>query len=133
VLHRQTLFEARQRGYHSYRIPGVAVTSRGEILVSVEGRRENQSDLASTDILLRRSGDRGQTWTPPRVVVDQSGFGPGPCSNFVMIPLPSGEVRALVCHDYLQVFTMVSPDAGDHFIDVEDITRVFEGFRDQYP
>ena len=133
MLHRQKLFEARQGGYHSYRIPGVAVTCGGDILVSVEGRRENQSDWASTDILLRRSGNRGQTWTPPRVVVDQSGYGPGPCSNFVMIPLPGGEVRALVCHDYLRVFTMVSRDAADHFVDVEDITHVFEGFRDQYP
>ena len=35
---------------------------------------------------MRRSLDGGVTWEPPKLVVRHEDYGPGPISNFVMIP-----------------------------------------------
>ena len=49
-------------GYRQYRIPALAVTSRGTVLAAYDGR-PNLDDLPSPiDLLIRRSTDNGQTW-----------------------------------------------------------------------
>jgi sialidase-1 len=89
------LFTSGQGGYHTYRIPALAVTPEGTLLAFCEGRRGSGSDHGVIDILLRRSDDGGSTWEPVRVVVAD---GVNTCGN----PCPivdgrTGTVLLLMC------------------------------------
>ena len=63
------LWISGQGGYHTYRIPALAVTTAGTLLAFCEGRRDGRGDAGKIDLLLRRSTDGGITWEPPRLVV----------------------------------------------------------------
>jgi len=63
------LFIGTQGGYHSYRIPALITTQKGTVLAFVEGRKDSAADHGHNEILLRRSLDRGKTWTPAALVV----------------------------------------------------------------
>ncbi|MFJ4044235.1 exo-alpha-sialidase [Microbacterium sp. NPDC089987] len=61
-------------GYAQYRIPALAVTTRGTLLAAYDGR-PNLDDLPSPiDLLLRRSVDGGATWGPQTVVRTGTGL-----------------------------------------------------------
>src|SRR5688572_1060899 len=62
------LFVAGREGYHTYRIPVLVTATNGTLLAFCEGRRDNASDTGRIDMLLKRSTDRGETWTPQQVV-----------------------------------------------------------------
>ena len=73
-LERQDLFVAGTGGYHTYRIPALAVTTSGTLLAFCEGRRHGRSDAGEIDMLLRRSLDGGATWRATQVVVVEDGM-----------------------------------------------------------
>lgn len=55
-------------GYRQYRIPALAVSTRGTVLAAYDGR-PNLDDLPNTiDLLLRRSFDHGKTWGPQQLI-----------------------------------------------------------------
>ncbi|WP_284987586.1 sialidase family protein [Arthrobacter sp. fls2-241-R2A-172] len=61
-------------GYRQYRIPALAVSTRGTVLAAYDGR-PNLDDLPNPiDLLLRRSEDNGNTWGPQQVVRTGSGL-----------------------------------------------------------
>ncbi|UCC63358.1 MAG: exo-alpha-sialidase [Anaerolineae bacterium] len=62
LFDKTSLFEARQGGYATYRIPGIVVTARGTVLAYCEGRKHDKDDWGAIDILMRRSTDGGCTW-----------------------------------------------------------------------
>ncbi len=62
------LFTAGLGGYHTYRIPALAVTTQGTLLAFCEGRKNGRGDAGHIDLLLRRSFDHGRTWDAPQVV-----------------------------------------------------------------
>lgn len=83
-----TVFNSKASNDISYRVPAIAVTKNGSILVFCEARYGTWMDKAGrTDILMKRSTDKGATWTEinltnqdassklsymdPTVVVDQ--------------------------------------------------------------
>lgn len=72
------LAERGRGGYRQYRIPALAVTTRGTLLAAYDGR-PNLDDLPSPiDLLLRRSVDNGRTWRDQQVVrtgVGLEGYG----------------------------------------------------------
>lgn len=65
-------------GHRQYRIPALAVSTRGTVLAAYDGR-PNLDDLPNTiDLLVRRSLDHGRTWGPQqdvRVGTGLQGFG----------------------------------------------------------
>ncbi|MBE7700685.1 exo-alpha-sialidase [Oerskovia sp. Sa1BUA8] len=65
-------------GHRQYRIPALAVSTRGTVLAAYDGR-PNLDDLPNTiDLLVRRSLDHGRTWEPQqdvRVGTGLQGFG----------------------------------------------------------
>ncbi|MHB8954309.1 MAG: sialidase family protein [Pirellulaceae bacterium] len=69
----QSVFISGQDGYHTYRIPALAVTSEGTILALAEGRRGSSSDTGNIDLLVKRSTDNGETWSEQRVIWDDAG------------------------------------------------------------
>jgi sialidase-1 len=62
------LFIGGEGGYHSYRIPALIATPKGTLLAFVEGRKDSASDHGHNEILMRRSLDGGNTWTPMQLV-----------------------------------------------------------------
>ena len=61
-------FVAGEGGYRSYRIPALLVTSKGIVLAFCEGRKNGSSDTGDIDVLVKRSTDGGETWSPTQVV-----------------------------------------------------------------
>ena len=69
----QELFTSGQGGYAHYRIPGISVTKKGTILAYAEARKSLRGDWGTIDIVLRRSTDRGVTWSPFRIIAQVDG------------------------------------------------------------
>src|SRR5438477_9903969 len=70
---RSDVFRSGESGYHTYRIPALITTKRGTLLALCEGRRRSGNDSGDIDLLLKRSFDRGKTWTKPQVIADFGG------------------------------------------------------------
>jgi sialidase-1 len=61
-------------GHRQYRIPALAVSTRGTLLAAYDGR-PNLDDLPNPiDLLLRRSTDNGHTWGPQQTVRTGTGL-----------------------------------------------------------
>lgn len=67
------LFKAGDNGYKCFRIPAVIKTQKGSILVFAEGRKNHCGDADDIDLVVRRSEDGGNTWSPMTIVWDDGG------------------------------------------------------------
>jgi sialidase-1 len=133
MIEKQDLFEARIGGYHTYRIPGIAVTKNNVVLITTEARPGVGGDYDFNDVLMRRSTDGGRTFGPVVKIVDHATYGAGPASNFVMIPdRDTGRVVAVFFHDYARTFTIYSDDDGATWSTPVEITALFEQFLRDY-
>ncbi len=131
---KQPIFTARTGGYHVYRIPSIAVTRNGTILATGEARRGGGGDYDSNDIVIRRSHDGGQSWTPMTALIKSRDYGRGAVSNFVPIVDGSTDtVHALYCYDYNRTFYICSNDEGVSWSKLREITPTMEQFRSDYP
>lgn len=63
------VFTSGREGYASIRIPSVIVTKAGTVIAFAEGR-QRPTDQAENDIVMKRSGDGGKTWSPLKVLHD---------------------------------------------------------------
>ena len=57
-------------GYKSYRIPAIVSLPNGTLLAFCEGRVKGSSDFGDIDIVLKRSADKGTTWSALQVVAE---------------------------------------------------------------
>lgn len=75
------LFKSGDMGYACFRIPALAAWGPEEppeqsaqrprtLFAFAEGRRQNCGDFGDVDILMRKSSDGGQSWSEPRILVD---------------------------------------------------------------
>src|ERR1017187_7142683 len=60
VFEEVDLFTAGQGGYLCYRIPALAVSTKGTILAYCEARKHDCSDFGEINIVMRRSFDNGK-------------------------------------------------------------------------
>jgi sialidase-1 len=72
------VWESGRNGYHTYRIPAIAVTTQGTVLAFCEGRKAGGGDSGNIDLLVRRSRDNGETWSEQQVIWDD---GDNTCGN----------------------------------------------------
>jgi sialidase-1 len=135
--------------YRYYRLPSIAVSAAGTVLVACEGYLTAGGDWSGGHILIRRSIDGGKTWLPPQVVADSvegqaeknpmataRNLGvPGAITfdNAVLITDRSGAIHLLYCVEYMRCFYMRSDDEGATFTPAVEITSAFEAFRKDYP
>jgi len=74
------LYTSGQEGYHTFRIPALAVTTHGTLLAFAEGRKHGRGDAGEIDLVLKRSVDNGVTWQPLQNIVTETGMTCGnPC------------------------------------------------------
>lgn len=152
-LHRTNLFESGVDGYARYRIPGIAITSRGTVLVTCDARKDpSLGDWSDIDLFLRRSVDLGRTWEPP-VKMAHRGLHPGlkitanpaaaeqnlgakdqyPFNNqTLVIDRKTGDILYVYCINYERCFQRRSRDEGATWSAPEEISAPFESLRQVY-
>lgn len=135
--------------YKLYHIPGIVVTAKGTVLTWCEARKRSAgvSDWDDIRILLRRSTDDGNTWSPPKSIAEVPGakeknpfalkmknVDPTDVTynNPVLIADKDGTVHMLFCLEYMRVFYQRSEDDGVTFSQPTEITAAFEAFKKDY-
>ncbi|MBU4366498.1 MAG: glycoside hydrolase [Verrucomicrobia bacterium] len=67
-MKQSVLWRSQNNGYHTYRIPALAVTGGGWLLAFCEGRKRGEADNGRIDVLVKRSANNGATWSEQQVV-----------------------------------------------------------------
>ncbi len=91
------VFVAGTDGYHTYRIPSIIQTRAGTLLAFAEGRRAGRGDAGDIDLLVKRSHDRGRTWSAQAVIWDD---GANTCGNpCPVVDRETGAIIVLATHN----------------------------------
>lgn len=129
-------FAGGKEGYHTYRIPALAVTKRGTVLAICEGRKNSWGDSGDIDLVMKRSTDHGKTWSEQQLLWDDAGNTCGnPCvvadqktgSIFLLSTWNrgddhEGEIIAQTSKDTRRVFVLRSDDDGLTWSKPQEIT-----------
>jgi sialidase-1 len=114
------LFKVGEGGYFLYRIPALAVSTKGTLLAFAEARKNDGHDWDDTDIVLRRSFDSGQTWEDMQVVVDDGKHTIG--NECPVVDHQTGTILLPFCKNNRQVFVTKSTDDGETWSEPVEIT-----------
>jgi sialidase-1 len=121
----QKIWESSPESEYSHmRIPGIMVTSRGEVIIWGEARR-GLSDWAKMDILARKSRDGGKTFGTPFCLAHGTESHPT-VNNPVMAEDARSALHFLYCESYGtrggRILHRKSTDFGDTWGEPNDIT-----------
>lgn len=64
------VFRSGEFGYACFRIPALVISADGVWIAFAEGRKKDCGDSGNIDLVMRRSLDGGNSWTPLQVVWD---------------------------------------------------------------
>lgn len=96
TLHAQTsVFTAGTDRYASYRIPAIIKAPNGNLLAFCEGRVNHAGDFGNIDIVMKRSTDGGNTWSPLEIVLDADSLqagNPAPVVDLLDPAYPQGRI-----------------------------------------
>lgn len=153
-LRQINLFESGIGGYARYRIPGIAITAKGTILVTCDARQDPKlGDWTNIDLFLRRSTDLGKTWGPPvrmdhRAALAAADVSPNPAAaeqalgaqgqfpfnnQTLVIDRKTGDILFIYCLNYARVFQRRSQDEGATWSDPVEIVGALDELRRLYP
>ena len=92
---RVPVFVSGEESHKSYRIPSIIRLGNGDLLAIAEGRVENSSDFGDINLVMKRSNDGGETWSPLTTIVDndtlQAG-NPAPVVDMMDPEYPGGRI-----------------------------------------
>ena len=117
------VFIGGMEGYHTFRIPSLIVTKRGTLLAFCEGRKTDRLDHGDIDLVLKRSGDRGGTWSAQQLVYEEGGTEKitigNPCP---VVDDATGTIWLALCRNNDDVLVTSSNDDGLTWAEPLDIT-----------
>lgn len=133
----QRLYAPGDYGSTNWRIPAIICLDDGTLLAVNDKRKFNESDLPQDiDIVIRRSNDRGSTWSEPETIIAGTGVGHG-YGDPALVQCANGDVLcAFAGHNgYFQstasdpicVFIKRSTDRGKTWGDTVNLTSVVWG------
>jgi sialidase-1 len=64
------VFKGGKEGHAIYRIPAIISLPNGELLAFAEGRVHGTDDFGDINLVMKRSIDEGNTWSPLQMLVD---------------------------------------------------------------
>ena len=70
VAQKTTVFTSGTEGHKSFRIPAIIALKDDTLLAFAEGRVNNAGDFGDVNIVLKKSTDKGKTWSNITTVVD---------------------------------------------------------------
>jgi sialidase-1 len=139
LFHQVDLFRQGEGGVHTYRIPALLETRNGVLIAIADARHDNARDLPGRiSLVMRRSKDRGATWSPTRVIRETHDGGVGDAS--LLLDRRTGRVWCFYAYgppgigfvtakpgqhtgpSTLQVHAMHSDDEGDTWSTPVDLT-----------
>ena len=89
------VYQSGQEGHATYRIPAIIDLPNGELLAFAEGRVNGSNDYGDINLVLKRSKDKGKTWSALETIVDyddlQAG-NPAPVVDLFDPAYPNGVV-----------------------------------------
>jgi sialidase-1 len=148
ALFQQTdVFAAGQGGYAGYRIPAIEAAPDGSLLAFAEARKNNLGDPGyegnDIDLVIKRSGDQGATWSPMKVIEDP-GDGWSAANPATLVDRSNGRVWLLYLRckpgrntetarpgtDDSQILARTSDDNGRSWSEPIDLTRVSRDLAD---
>jgi sialidase-1 len=71
------VFTSGTEGHKSYRIPAIIQLKNKELLAFAEGRVNNSGDFGDINIVMKRSADKGKTWSPVTILVNYASLQAG--------------------------------------------------------
>ena len=118
-VHKVKVFESGQEGYHTYRIPAIIKAANGDLLAFAEGRKNGRGDAGDIDLVMKRSTDKGKTWSALQLVQDEFS---DPSGNITignpapvvdnLDPRHPGRIWMPFTRNNRRVFTIYSDDHG---------------------
>ncbi len=137
------VFRQGEAGVHTYRIPALLETRKRTLLAVADARHDSARDLpARISLVMRRSWDRGRTWSSAVTIRAVSAGGVGDASLLLDrqtgriwcfhtygpagIGFSTAKPGALTGPDTLQVHAIYSDDDGDHWSPPADLTPQFK-------
>lgn len=62
------IYKSGEAGYYCFRIPAIIKTSQGALLAFAEARKNDCGDEGDIDMVVKRSSDKGKTWSALSVI-----------------------------------------------------------------
>ncbi|MFM7630087.1 MAG: exo-alpha-sialidase [Algoriphagus sp.] len=131
------VFTSGQEGHATYRIPAIIQVPNGDLLAFAEGRVKGSADFGDINLVLKRSSDRGKSWSSLETLVDYDSLqagNPAPVVDLLDPAHPQGVVYLFYNtgnnHEYQvrlnqgirEIWVIKSYDLGTTWTSPENIT-----------
>ncbi|WP_316785065.1 sialidase family protein [Pedobacter frigiditerrae] len=129
LLHKTTVWEEKEDSIFAYFVYGLHVTSKSSILAFAEARITTGADDSAHHIVMKRSTDKGVSFSKSQVVVESKG-GQSWANPTVVQNRKTKEIFLFYALNYenkhTEVFYKVSKDDGLNWSEAKSITSLFE-------
>lgn len=121
VSDRTALFYSGYGNSANYRIPAMVTAADGTLVASIDQRKTTAADYGDIDLMVRRSEDKGETWSEPIMLTDLPSGGSN--HSFIidseLLVAGDGTIYCLVDMFPESLALMGSLDAGSGYTDVD--------------